>query len=97
MERLLCIGEEVWEEILGLVEMEWSGDGAAGAPEPFDIEDLTGEEDEEFEEGSRCLQISSAKHPWWQKRHWEDVSDENTIWGDLSRESQRELTKLKGR
>jgi len=95
LERLLCIGEGVWEEVLGLVEMEWSGDRAVGAPEPFDIEDFA--EEEEFEESNRCLQISSAKHPWWQKQHWEDVRDENTIWGDLSRESQRELTKLKGR
>ena len=82
---------------MGLVEMEGLGGGGIGVPEPFDIEDLAGEEDEEFEEGNRCLQISSAGHPWWQKQHWEDVCDENTIWGDLSKDSQRELTKLKGR
>jgi len=97
LERLLCIGEGAWEEVLGLAEMEQSGGGAVGAPEPFDIEDFAGEEDEEFEEGNRCLQVSSAKHPWWQKQHREDVRDENTIWGDLSRDSQRKLTKLKGR
>ena len=64
LERLLCIGEGVWEEILGLVEMEGLAGGDIGVTEPFAIDDLAVEEDEEFEEGDRCLQITSAKHPW---------------------------------
>ena len=63
----------------------------------LDPELLSKEEDEELEGDNNCLQITEAHHPWWEKQHWGELLDETKLWCDLSRENQRELTKLKGK
>ena len=95
-ERLLCISRAIWEEILDVVE----GIGLVGGmemPEAPDLEVLVEEEDEQLETVHVCLQINQARFPWWERENWEDVWDEERGWGDLSRNGQRELTKLTGR
>ena len=95
-ERLLCISREIWEKLLDAVE-EVGPDGGVEMPEVPDLEVLVEEEDERLETVHGCLQISQARLPWWERENWRDIWDEARGWGDLSRDGQRKLTKLRGR
>jgi hypothetical protein len=96
-ERLLCISKEIWEEMLDVMEGVVGPGGGVEIQEVPDLEDLIEEEEDEQEQDRGCLQISQRRHPWWERDKWEDVWDEAKGWGDLGRNEQRELIKLKGR
>ena len=96
-ERLLCIEERVWEKILDVVEELRLRENREYVSDICSLELLIEEGNDEFETGNDCLQITEDRHPWWEKEHWGELLDERKLWGDITRESQRKLTKLKGR
>ena len=100
LKKLLCFGEGVWEVLLGVVGKErWGGDVRVRRPASFQLgqDDEVPEESGNVEGDHRCLDITQRQLLWWEVEHWDEIYDERRSWGDLSRESQRNLTKLLGR
>jgi hypothetical protein len=104
LKKLLCFGERVWERLRGVVEKEgwgWVEVGGGEVRRPavswIDQLDSAPEDTESLEEDHRCLEISYRRLNWWETEHWSEICDERGLWGDLSRQDQKKLDKLKGR
>jgi len=53
--------------------------------------------EEPLPEDPRCLEIDPPEPTWWELEHWDEIYDERRWWGDLNRETKRDLRKLLGK
>jgi hypothetical protein len=40
------------------------------------------------------IEIPARRGAWWEIERWDEVYDEDRLWGDLGPEAQRQLTEL---
>jgi hypothetical protein len=98
LKKLLCFGEGVWWELRGVVTKEgWIGDVRRQPTLWRDPHGRVSKSEEPLPEDHRCLEIESPEPTWWELEHWDEIYDDRHWWGDLSRETQRELSKLLGK
>jgi hypothetical protein len=98
LKKLLCFGERVWERLRGVMEKEgWGGDVCRQAELPRCPDGRVSENEEPLPEDHHCLEIKSPEPTWWEREHWDEIYDERHLWGDLSCDALRELSKLLGK
>ena len=95
---LVCLGRDLWKELVGVVEAEaWGSSPAVEDPvhevaqPPLD-EALPEGDDDSGPLGYTRVSIRSEGR----YRRWATAWDEDTIWGDPDRETRRRLDRLLG-
>ena len=98
LKKLLCFGKGVWQELRGVAAKEgWGGEVQRPAVFERRPKKRISKGEEYPLDDYRCLEIESPEPTWWEQEHWDEIYDERRSWGDMSRETQRELRKLFGK
>jgi hypothetical protein len=94
--RLVILGEDLWEQLLDLVEASMPSCGAELQEPTREVreEEEIVEIEEEAERYFGALDFSETASEEVEPSNWPDLWDEERIWGDISPEERRSLRKL---
>jgi hypothetical protein len=99
---LVCLGQDLWAELVALVEAEALPAVAAeevlpeGASEAVETEDVQPETCEEEDRYYGSLDLAEIAPSRARRTRWAAPWQEDDLWGDLDQETRRRLKRLLG-